>query len=184
MSRFNALAARPRRTLPALAVVLAAVGITVGSGADFTASSANAGNAFTTGTLLIADGTSGAVLTASGLKPGDTTTGTVDIQNTGSLTGAFGLGSSSPAGDTDLLDQLDLTVKDCGLFVGATAPSCAGASTVLAGSVNIGSPIGLGDYAPNAKHRYEFTATLPQITDDTFQGRSATITFDWSATAV
>ena len=41
------LAAHPRRTLGALAVVLAAIGITVGSGANFTASAANPGNVFT-----------------------------------------------------------------------------------------------------------------------------------------
>ena len=52
MTRLHRLAAHPRRTLGALAVVLAAVGITVGSGANFTASAANPGNAFTTGTLV------------------------------------------------------------------------------------------------------------------------------------
>ena len=53
MSRLSALAAHPRRTLGALAVVLAAVGITVGSGANFTAHSANPANTFTAGTLTI-----------------------------------------------------------------------------------------------------------------------------------
>ena len=71
MTRLHRLAAHPRRTLGALAVVLAAVGITVGSGANFTASAANPGNAFSTGTLVIANSPSTALLTMSGMKPGD-----------------------------------------------------------------------------------------------------------------
>ena len=46
---------RPRRTLAALATVLAAAGLTVASGADFTATSANPLNTFTTGTLTISN---------------------------------------------------------------------------------------------------------------------------------
>jgi hypothetical protein len=53
VSRLSALAAHPRRTVGALAVVLAAVGVTVGSGANFTANAANPANTFTAGTLSI-----------------------------------------------------------------------------------------------------------------------------------
>ena len=87
MNRLQALAAHPRRTLGALAVVLAAAGITVGSGADFTAASANPSNTFSTGTLSIGNSQSSAILSAAGLKPGATATGTVDIENSGSLVG-------------------------------------------------------------------------------------------------
>ena len=69
MTRLHALAAHPRRTLAALAVVLAAVGITVGSGANFTASAANPGNVFTNGTLLIGQSSSSALLNATGNSP-------------------------------------------------------------------------------------------------------------------
>jgi hypothetical protein len=65
------LAAHPRRTLGTLAVVLVAVGITVGSGASFTASAANPGNIFATGTLSIGNSPSTALFNATGLKPGD-----------------------------------------------------------------------------------------------------------------
>ena len=96
MSRLSALAAHPRRTVGALAVVLAAVGITVGSGANFTAHSANPSNTFTAGTLSIdnsrGNGSSAtAILTAPNLKPGDSAPGTVDIQNSGSVAGNFTL---------------------------------------------------------------------------------------------
>ena len=53
MSRLSTLVSRPRRTLAALATVLVAVGITAASGADFTATSANADTTFATGTLTI-----------------------------------------------------------------------------------------------------------------------------------
>jgi hypothetical protein len=78
VNRLSTLAAHPRRTLGALAVVLAAVGITVGSGANFTASAANPGNVFATGSLSIGNSPSTALFSASGLKPGDVNTGTVD----------------------------------------------------------------------------------------------------------
>ena len=79
MSRLSALAAHPRRTVGALAVVLAAVGITVGSGANFTAHAANPANTFTAGTLTIGSSVSSALFTAPNMKPGDDVPGTVDI---------------------------------------------------------------------------------------------------------
>src|SRR3954464_2598993 len=90
MSRLRVLAANPRLALGALLTLLLAAGAVVGSGADFTASSANPANTFASGTLSIVNSKEGAaVLTASNLKPGGTAaTGTVDIQNSGSLAGA------------------------------------------------------------------------------------------------
>ena len=182
MTRLHALTAHPRRTLAALAVVLAAVGITVGSGANFTASAANPGNVFTTGTLLIGDSSSSALLNASGLKPGDSASGTVDITNTGSLAGDFALKTANASGYTALLGQMDLTVVDCGAWT-TSAPSCtSGTTSVYSGSVSGLANASLGNYAGGVKHRYKFTATLPSSTDDTYQGKTAQIDFTWSAT--
>ena len=98
MSRLTLLVRHPRRTLAALATVLAAVGVTVASGADFTAQSANPANTFSTGTLTMSNSRAdAAILTACGLRPGvDATEGTVDIANTGSLSGAFTLARGTP----------------------------------------------------------------------------------------
>jgi spore coat-associated protein N len=182
VTRLQALAAHPRRTLAALAVVLAAVGITVGSGANFTASAANPGNVFTTGTLLIGNSQSSALLNATGLKPGDTSNATIDITNTGSLAGDFVLKTANASGYTALLGQLDLTVLDCGAWT-TTAPSCAsGTTTVYSGKVSGLTSSSLGNYAGGVKHRYKFTATLPSSTDDTYQGKTAQVDFTWSAT--
>jgi spore coat-associated protein N len=181
MSRLSALAAHPRRTIGALAVVLAAVGITVGSGADFTAHSANPANTFTAGTLSI-DGPSSAILSAGNLKPGDNATGTIDIQNTGSIPGTFTLSTSKAVDTAGLLGQLDLKVEDCGLYNGSAAPSCStGTTVVYNGKTNAIGSRTLGSYASTAKHRYQFTVTMPSTIANTFQGTTASVEFDWDA---
>jgi spore coat-associated protein N len=182
VTRLHRLAAHPRRTLAALAVVLAAVGITVGSGANFTASAANPGNVFTTGTLLISNSSSSALLNITGMKPGDSASSTVDITNTGSLAGDFVLKTANATGSSALLGQIDLTVLDCGAWT-TSAPSCStGTTTVYSGKVSSLTNSSLGNYAGGIKHRYKFTATLPSSTNDTFQGLTAGTDFSWSAT--
>jgi spore coat-associated protein N len=182
VTRLHRLAAHPRRTLAALAVVLAAVGITVGSGANFTASAANPGNVFTTGTLLIGNSSSSALLNMTGMKPGDTQSSTVDITNTGSLAGDFVLKTANATGSAALLGQMDLTVLDCGAWT-SSPPSCStGTTTVYTGKVSSLTNSSLGNYAGGIKHRYKFTATLPSTTDNTFQNLTAGVDFSWSAT--
>ena len=195
MSRLSALAAHPRRTLGALAVVLAAVGITVGSGANFTAEAANPANTFTAGTLSI-DNSRGngsaatAILSAPNLKPGDTATGTVDIQNTGSLAGAFTLSTSAPQDSTgvSLLGQLEVRIEDCGAYVDGAAPTCGSATsrvlTTTGTKLNAVGSIDLGSFAGSEKHRYKFDVTLPSSTSNSYQGKTASIAFDWDAQTV
>jgi spore coat-associated protein N len=186
VSRLSALAAHPRRTISALALVLAAVGITVGSGADFTAHAANPANTFTAGTLTIGNSSASAILNAPNLKPGDAVTGTVDIQNTGSAAGAFKLSTSNAVdgGTPKLLPQLDLKIIDCGLFNGTTPPDCTtGTTTLYDAKANGVGQIALGSFAGGAQHRYEFSVALPQSTDNSYQGKTASVQFDWDATA-
>jgi spore coat-associated protein N len=194
VSRLSALAAHPRRTVGALAVVLAAVGITVGSGANFTAKAANPANTFTAGTLSI-DNSRGngaaasAVLTAPNLKPGDSATGTVDIQNAGSVGGAFTLSTSGASDSTgvSLLGQLDVRIEDCGVYSDGNPPTCGSASskvlTTTGTKLNGVGSIVLGSFAGGEKHRYKFDVTLPLSTSNSFQGKSASIAFDWDAQA-
>src|SRR4051812_44901575 len=118
MSRLQVLAANPRLALGALLTLLLAAGAVVGSGADFTASSANPANTFAAGTLSVLNSKDAtAVLTASNMKPGAAPTlGTVDIQNTGSLDGDFTLSRRTPT-DSDstnpLSAKLNVIVTDC-----------------------------------------------------------------------
>jgi spore coat-associated protein N len=181
VSRLSALAAHPRRTVGALAVVLAAVGITVGSGANFTASAANPSNTFTAGTLSIGTSSSSALFNATNLKPGDTVPGTVDIQNTGSLPGTFTLSTSHVTDTSALLGQLDLKIEDCGVWSGSSAPPCGGTNIVYDAKANPVGTVNLGTFASNAKHRYRFDVTMPSSIANSFQGTTASVQFDWNA---
>jgi hypothetical protein len=192
MSRLQVLAAQPRIALGALLTLLLAAGAVIGSGADFTAASANPSNTFATGTLSMLNSQSGsAVLTASGLRPGNSASGTVDIQNSGSLTGAFALarGTMTNSDATNpLTGKLDVTIADCGAFAGSTAPTCGDADDVTrySGTIaDMGTPghavSGLGTFSAGEKHRYHFSVTLNTSADDAYQGATANVRFDWSA---
>jgi hypothetical protein len=192
MSRLATLSRHPRRTLATLATVLAAVGVTVASGADFTASSANPANTFSTGTLTMSNSSgNSAILSLSGMRPTDTTTGTVDIANTGSLSGTFSLTRGTPD-DTNptypLSTKLDVVVDDCGAYAGSTAPACGDGDDVnkytgtLAQMGTAGHTISsLGSFAGGAKHRYQFRVTLDGTADNNYQGAGSTVAFTWNA---
>jgi hypothetical protein len=194
MSRLQVLADRPRLALGALLTLLLAAAAVVGSGADFTASSANPSNTLASGTLTIANSKEGtAVLTASNLQPGGTAaTGTVDIQNTGSLAGAFTLSRTTPV-DSDssnpLSGKLNVTVVDCGTYVGATAPTCGDGDDVSKYSGGTLAQMGttghlisaLGTYAADEKHRYQFTVALDSSATNAYQGDNSSVEFDFNA---
>jgi hypothetical protein len=192
LSRLASLSRHPRRTLATLATVLAAVGVTVASGADFTASAANPANVFSTGTLSVTDSQSSAILTAANMRPGDAASeGTVDIANTGSLSGTFALNVATPV-DTDtvhpLSQQLNVTIDDCGTFTGGTAPACGDADDVnkYTGSLSqMGQPghavSSLGTFAGGVKHRYRFRVALDSGAGNVYQGAGSTATFTWNA---
>ena len=195
MTRAQALVQRPKRTLSALSVALLAAGVAVGSGADFSSRSANPANTFTAGTLSI-DNSRGngaaasAVLTAPNLKPGDSATGTVDIQNAGSVAGTFTLSTSGASDSTvvSLLGQLDVRIEDCGVYSDGDPPTCGSPTskvlTTTGTKLNGVGSIGLGSFAGGEKHRYKFDVTLPKGTGNSFQGKSASIAFDWDAQTV
>jgi hypothetical protein len=188
MSRLSTLVSRPRRTLAALATVLVAVGVTAASGADFTATSANADSTFATGTLTIANSKEAQAVWAStsDMRPGDPArTGTVDITNSGSLSGAFTLERGAVTdsdGANPLSGKLDVVVKDCGTFASGT-PSCdAGDPVKYTGTIaGMSSPVALGTLAGGEKHRYEFSVTVNTSAGNAYQGDSSVVPFSWNA---
>jgi spore coat-associated protein N len=192
MSRLKVLAARPRMALGALVTLLLATGAVVGSGANFTASSANPSNTFATGTLsMVNSKDNAAVLTAANLRPGGNATGDVDILNSGSLSGTFTL-ARGPVVDSDsanpLSGKLNLTVDDCGVFSGSTPPSCTDGDEVTKYSGTIAdmgtaghAVASLGSFAASVKHRYHFSVTLDSAASDAYQGATSSVRFDWSA---
>jgi spore coat-associated protein N len=189
MSRLQVLAAQPRLALGALVTLLLAAGAVVGSGADFTASSANPANTFASGTLTILNEKEGvAVLSASGIRPGDPAqTGTVDIQNSGSLSGAFtlvrGTLTNSDTGNP-LAAMLNVVVTDCGVWTDAsTVNACGDGDDVqkYSGTLAAMGTTNLGTFAGGAKHRYKFAVSLDGTAGNAYQGDNATAEFDFNA---
>jgi spore coat-associated protein N len=184
MSRIDALIKRPKRTLGVLALVLVAVGVAVGTGADFSAQSANPGNTFTAGTLTMSNSkNNAAILTVgtSNMKPGDTATGTVDIGNTGSIAGDFELTRDQLTNSDNtnpMSDQIDLVVEDCG-----TDLTCgAGDTNVYTGTLTaMNATFNLGSFPAGTSHRYEFTATFNASAGNVYQGDNTSARFVWDA---
>jgi hypothetical protein len=193
MTMFNGLAARPRRTVAALATALAAAGVAAGSGADFTSRSANPSNTFTAGSLTMDNSRDDAALfNPANMKPGGAPqTGTVDIANDGSIGAGFALtrdrlestdgGASNP---TAFAAKVNLVVTDCGAFAGDSAPDCgdSGDRTVYQGTLAaMESASQLGDYAAGEKHRFVFAAALDGSAGNEYQGDGSTARFVWDA---
>jgi hypothetical protein len=162
-------------SLAAVAVVaVAAVG---GTFANFTATPTTiASNAFAAGSLTMARSGSGAIFSAAALKIGDTATGSVTINNTGTLAGAYTLAGFT-SGSSALASQLNLKVyKDAD-----------GGTALYDGSLSGFSSASLGTFAANGdSHTFYFHVSLPSTGsdagDNALQGLSATTTFTWSAT--
>jgi spore coat-associated protein N len=183
MSRFKVLRANPRRTLAAMATLLIAVGVTAASGATFTAQTANPSNKFTAGTLSMSNSKdNAAILTASNMKPGDTATGSVDIANTGSVSGAFTLSKTALTnsdGSNPMANKLNLVVTDCGTDLDC---STGASSNVYTGTLaGIGTGIALGNFGAGVGHRYKFDVEFDSSATDAYQGDNAEATFTWDA---
>jgi hypothetical protein len=193
LSRLKILTSQPKLALGALVTLMLATGAVVGSGADFTATSANPANTFASGTLTIGNSKAGvAVLTASDLRPaGPAADGVVDIQNTGSLDGAFTLSRTTPVdsdGTNPLSGKLNLTVVDCGDFSSGT-PTCGDGDDVTKYSGGTIAQMGtgghavsgLGTFAGGEKHRYKFTVQLDGSANNDYQGDTSSVQFDFNA---
>lgn len=188
MSRLQSLLSQPQAALGALLTVALAATAVIGSGADFTASSANPANTFAAGTLHIVNSKEGvAVLSATALQPGGAAAlGTVDLQNDGSLNGDIQLSRSTPAdsdGTNPLSAKLDLTVVDCGAFAGAVAPACGDGDDVqrYSGTLAAMSQVALGRLAAGEQHRFQFRAALDGSVGDAYQGGDTSVRFDFTA---
>ena len=173
--------------LGAACAVSVAGAVVVGSGANFTSVSANPGNTFTAGTLTHSNSKAGAaILTASGLKPGDTTTGVIDIGNTGGLASTFTLKklnvTNSDAGNP-LANKLTVLVDDCG--VPESGVLCTTPTQVYSGTIAAMSDQAVGTFAASASKRFKFTVTFPNGTpaqDNPYQGDNASVEYQWEAT--
>jgi Camelysin metallo-endopeptidase len=191
-----------KRTLATLALGLLAVATAVGSGADFSARTANPSNTFSAGALSMENSKDGtAILDASNLKPGaDPKTGIVDIKNMGSIDGVFKLtrdeltntdtGNDNPA---PFASKVAVGIVDCGKFTtfngpygpDPVTPTCGDENdtTIYLGSLaNENSALDLGTYAPGEKHRYQFAGSLASSAGNEYQGDGASARYVFDAT--
>ena len=174
---------RRMQVLLTLAVLLLAASVVIGSGANFTATSANAGNAFTAGNLTMSYNPAGAFLTTPAkMRPGAISTGTVTISNTGDVPGQFSLSDTVTSDTYHLGAALDLLITD---------PN-ATPTTVYNGKLDEMGTQGLGIWqsaGPTSSHTYTFTVTWPNNhpasdeADTALMGKSCTYKFDWTAIA-
>lgn len=180
MKRFKVLFGRRRlQVLLTLAILILAVSVVIGSGANFTATSANAGNTFTAGNLTMSnDRAPGAIFltTPARMRPGDTSTGSVTIANTGDVPGQFSLSEIATSDPDNLGARLDLLIQE-------------GATTIYTGKLNAMPTQGLGIWQATDSHTYTFTVTWPNnppasdAADTALMGRICTYEFDWTAIA-
>ena len=191
MNRITALwRTSPGALLLGLGTIGLAAALTIGSGADFTSTSANPSNIFTAGTLTHSNSKAGlAILTATNMRPGDTASGTVDIKNTGSLSGTFSLAKTVTADTTAPANPFatKLTVVITDLGDPACVVACPGPVPVYSGTVGGMGAQALGAFAAAATHRYSFVVTFPDGgpngADNVYQAASATVTYTWTATS-
>jgi hypothetical protein len=166
----TALLHRPLRLLLVLATVLCAVGVATGSGATFSSRSATAGNAFVSGTLLQTNSRSGAaVLSASGMRPGDTATGDVRITNGGTLPATFRL-SETAAVNAFTAGSMTVRVVDV-----------ASSTVVYDGDVGGLGTKTLAPFAAGEARTFRFTATLSASAPPADQGKTARAGYVWNA---
>jgi spore coat-associated protein N len=167
-------------------LIVLASALLVGSGAIFTAKTANPENVFTAGALSMSNSKdNAAILSMDLMKPGDVVTGDVTIKNTGTIRGEFSLAmaviadlAATNPGAGHLLDVLQLTIsaEDGGNVYQGLLKDC-------------GKDKIAGMFEPGEEHTLTFTVTFPDggepadnnSGDNIYQGSSATVEFDFSA---
>ena len=192
-----------RKLLTSLVVCgLAAVAVAAATWSSFSSTTANPSNSFSAGTVAISDNDAGATISASGMSPGGSSSGCIQVTYTGSLPALVRLYASTSGG---LAPYLNLSVTR-GTQSSPSFPSCtnftadsgnyvgAGAGVVYSGTLSAFSSTyanfagGLADapgspqtWNANSAHAYKLTISLPSGAPSAAQGLSASATFDWEA---
>lgn len=123
-------------------------------------------------------GTCTAILTATGMKPGSTATGSVTITNTGTLAGAYSLVEGNPPTDTNttLCGQLDLTVTQ------GTTTLINGTDLVSEATATATTPVPLGTLAASTgATTLNFSVTLNAGDTNADMNQTCTAAFIFSA---
>ena len=165
--------------------------VTTATGAIFTDTQSVAANTFTTGTVDISSSPTSAVVSFSGMAPGDKVTNPITVSNDGSLALRYAVRSSTT--EDTLAAQLDMTIKssvttctNVGFDTDGTAVYGAGDLGSIAGLNVVGDPTQgsqAGDRGLNASSNEILCiqVSLPLSSGNTYQGLTSTATLDFSA---
>ena len=170
----------------------------LGTFGTFTDSTAPLNTTVATGTvdinLAVPSGGVAIPVTTTGFVPGDSLTRAVDLSNNGtSALSGVTLVSSATAGSiltTDTTNGLQLAVKSCSVAwtQGGTASAptytCSGTQATLVNSAAVSnSPLnGLASMNPGGVDHLIFSISLPTSADNTFQGKSASLSLTFTGT--
>ena len=182
------------------ALVVGALGslTTLGAYGLFTATTQNAGNEITSGTVEFSDNDSGSALyNITAARPGDTTTKCIKTTYTGSLPAAVRIYSPSSPGP--LAQYVDLTITQ-GTQASSSFPECGGFTPDAAGVIYTGTlqafeqarnsyaagiastPAGKSSWTTGNAVVYRFQATLQAAAPDASQGWTTGVhPFVWEA---
>jgi hypothetical protein len=164
----------------------------------FTATTQNAGNEISSGTVEFTDNDSGSALySATGIRPGEAITRCIKTTYTGSLPALVRLYSPSSPGP--LAQYVDLTITQ-GTQPASTFPSCTGFTADAGGTIFTGTlqgfeqtrnsyangiataPVGKASWSSGEALVYRVQATLQASAPNESQGwSSGTHTFVWEA---
>ncbi|GGK78339.1 TasA family protein [Ornithinimicrobium pekingense] len=166
----NSSSRRSTKVLAPLAVLLAAGALAVGSGATFTSASSNSISSVTAGSLShMNDKDEQAIFTAGNIKPGDTVTGSLTLENTGTLAGTLSLTETESTNSFVPGDLRMKIVDDKGTVV----------LDGEFGELVDGTKNGLGTFSPGDVREYTFTVHLPMGAGNDNQGMTASASYSW-----
>jgi len=170
----------------------------LGTFGTFTDSTAPLNTTVATGTvdinLAVPSGGVAIPVTTTGFVPGDSLTRAVDLSNNGtSALSGVTLVSSATAGSiltTDTTNGLQLAVKSCSVAwtQGGTASAptytCSGTQSALVSSpaVSTSTLNGLASMNAGGVDHLIFSVSLPTSADNTFQGKSASLSLTFTGT--
>ena len=165
--------------------------ISLGVLALFTDTASVPGNTFSTGTVDISTAPASALVTFSGMAPGDQVTNPITVTNAGTLQSRYAVTSTTT--ENTLAAQLDLTIKSgvttCtnagfsvdGSVVYATGDLGSTAGVNVIGSPTQGAQAGDRTLAAAGSEVLCFNVSLPLATGNAFQGLTTTATFAFQA---
>ncbi len=175
-----------------LYVLLLIVGVLAGAPwaltqAIWSDSQAVAGNTFSTGSIDISTSPTSALVTFSGMAPGDTVTNPITVSNAGTLQLRYAI-STSISGSTTLSDGLTLRIKsgvttctNAGFGTDGTSLYSGSLTAGAVGDAATGSQAGDRTLNASASEALCFQVELPTTTGNSLQSLSTTATFTFAA---